>query len=277
VKCRAVNRLIIVGLIVGVCVGLPSGVVCSAPSLRPSGEVEAMLKCKGVMIGYEDGSMRWETTISRAEAVKILLTAIGEVAPSLSRTPSVFLDVRASHWAFPFITMAFEVGLVKGRPGRVFDPEQAVTMAEFMVMVSRVYDSLGSQSEVGEPPITIEPAWAAPEIVRWPDLVELVLEESLSVNLDYPASRGEVGVLTARMMERLGLAYDLAGTVERLDQDGKTLLLRPLDGSFLVEVRLSGDVRWFVNGVLANPQGFVGRSVKVALDASGRGSVVVGL
>lgn len=253
------------------------GMVYSASDLLPSDQVAAMLRTKEVMIGYEDGSMRWDNTVTRAEAVKILLAAIGEVAPSLKRSPAAFLDVSRSHWAFGHITMAAEIGLVRGRPGNVFDPEQGVTMAEFMVMVSRVYGGLGSRAGVPDPRVRIEPSWAAPEIVGWSDLVELVTDKSLSVNLDYPASRGEVGVLTGRMMERLGLAYDLTGVVERLSDDGGKLLLEVDDEGAPIEVPLSGNVLWFADGEPANSQSLIGRAVRIVLDISAKASVVVKL
>lgn len=252
-------------------------VVYSASDLLPSEQAAAMLRAKGVMIGYEDGSMGWENTVTRAEAVKILLAAIGEVAPSLNRAAMSFLDVTPSHWAFGHITIAAETGLVRGRPGKVFDPDQGVTMAEFMVMVSRVYAGLGGQAGVSDPRVKIEPSWAAPEIVGWPDLVELVTDTSLSVHLDYPASRGEVGVLTARMMERIGLAYDLAGVAERLSDDGRKLLVKVDDGVAPVEVPLSDNVVWFSGGVAADSQSVMGRTVRIVLDTYGRASVVVRL
>lgn len=250
-------------------------VTYSASQLLPSEQVAAILRAKEVMVGYEDGSMRWDNTVTRAEAVKILLAAIGEVAPSLKRSPMAFLDVDSSHWAFGHITMAAETGLVRGRPGNVFDPEEGVTMAEFMVMVSRVYAGLGSRAGVPDPRVRIEPFWAAPEIVGWPDLVELVTDRSLSVNLDYPASRGEVGVLTGRMMERLGLAYDLTGVVKGLSDDGRKLFLEIDDGGALIEVPFSGNVLWFGDGVGVDSQSLVGRMVRIVLDPSGKASVVV--
>jgi|GEM_PF-661728 len=249
----------------------------SASGLVPSDQTAAMLRAKGVMIGYEDGSMRWENTVTRAEAVKILLAAIGEVAPSLGSAPMTFLDVSLSHWAFGHITMASEIGLVRGRPGKIFDPDQGVTMAEFMVMVSRVFAGLGGEAGAADPRVRIQPLWAAPEIVGWPDLVELVIEESNSVNLDYPASRGEVGVLTASMMERIGLAYDLTGVAERMSDDGTKLFLRVDGGVASIQVSLSSKVSWFAGGAASNSQSLMGRKVRVVLDTSGRASVIVGL
>ena len=64
-------------------------------SLVPSPTLAAILRVKQVMVGYGAGEMRWENTVTRAEAVKILLAAIGEVAPSLNRAPMAFVDVDA--------------------------------------------------------------------------------------------------------------------------------------------------------------------------------------
>lgn len=251
------------------------GVARSAHGLFPPDQVAAILRAKGVMVGYEDGTLRWEGTVSRAEAVKILLTAIGESTPSLERSTMVFLDVNQSHWAFGHITFAAEIGLIRGRPEKIFDPDQGVTMAEFMVMASRVYAGLGSQAGTVDQQVRIEPPWAASELAGWPDLVGLVAGKASAVNLDYPASRGEVAVLVAMMMERLGLAYDLTGVVETVSTKGERLLLRADDGPASVEIPLDNDVSWYVDGISANSEFVVGRRAKVVLDALGRGAVVI--
>jgi len=251
------------------------GAAYSASALPLSDQVAAILGAKGVMIGYEDGSMRWDSRVTRAEAVKILLTATGEVSPVPSRSSMVFLDVDPSHWAFGFVTAAAEIGLVRGRPGRTFDPDGSVTMAEFMAMVSRVYASLGGDRERALLDVRVEPSWAAPELTAWPELLELVASGSSYVNLDYPASRGDVAVVSAKMMEGLGLAYDLSGVVERVSSDGNRIFLRTDNAGLALEVPVSENVRWYPRDAGEKGQGAIGRVVKIVLDASGKAAVVV--
>jgi len=275
-KHRGVGRVVLACLIAASCVlCLPRQVSAVPHSLVPSEEIAAMLRAKGVMIGYEDGSMRWEGTVTRAEAVKILLTAMGEEAPSLDRSPMVFIDVSPSHWAFGHITLAAEMGIVRGRPGKIFDPEEKITMAEFMVMASRVYGGLGSRPGSTDPGVRIEPAWAAMEIVGWQDLIDVVTEKSPTANVDYPASRGEVAVLTGMVMERLGLAYDLTGVAERFSNDGSTLFLKVDDGADALKVPVAKTAAWFADGRSVNSQVLLGRAVRVTLDTLGKAAVVV--
>lgn len=245
-------------------------------STIPPPQVAAMLMAKQVMVGYGDGDMRWGNTITRAEAVKMFLAAIGEVAPSLTRAPMPFGDVPQTHWAFSHIALAAEMGLVRGRPGNIFDPDQGVTMAEFMVMVSRVYVGLGSEAGKANTQVQIKPEWAAPEIVGWPDLVELVAEGSAAINLDYPASRGEIGVLAGRMMERLGLAYDITGVLKEYSPAGSRLVLDLGDGRSPVEVAAAGNTLWFLDDAVVMPTALVGRTVHVVLDGPGSAAVVIG-
>lgn len=249
--------------------------VAHSSSLLPPEHTAAMLRAKGVMVGYDDGLMRWDEPVTRAEAVKIVLVAIGENIPSLNRSAMPFLDVGQDHWAFGYITLAAEIGLVKGRPGRVFDPEQGVTMAEFIVMVSRVYASLGADPGNPLQGIRIEPSWAAPEVGLWCELVELIADGPVSIDLGYPASRGEVAVLTARMMERFGLAYDLSGVLELVSSDGKRVVLRTADTGPSLEVPLDESVGWYPREVGERGQGAIGKVVRIVLNASGKAALVV--
>lgn len=241
----------------------------------PSAQVAAMLKAKRVMIGYGNGDMRWGNTITRAEAVKLLLAAIGEVTPSLSRAPAPFGDVSQDHWAFSHISMAWEMGVVRGRPGNIFDPEEGVTMAEFMVMVSRVYVGLGSEAGAPNPRVQIKPEWASPEIAGWPDLVQLITENSRIIDLDYPASRGEIGILAGRIMERLGLAYDLSGILKDYSAGARRLLVVIEDGGRPVEVGAADGILWFSEDGFASSSALIGRKVYIVLDSEGRAGVVL--
>jgi hypothetical protein len=245
-------------------------------SLVPSPTLAAILRVKQVMVGYGGGEMRWENTVTRAEAVKILLAAIGEVAPSLNRAPMAFVDVDSSHWAYGHITMAAELGMVRGRPGNVFDPEQGVTMAEFAVMVTRVYAGLGASAGPAGSKISVKPAWAAPEIVGWKDLVQLLGEGSEVLNLDYPASRGEVGTLTGLLMERLGLAYDVLGTVAGYRADEQVLTLDLPESVSAVKVPAAPDGLWYLEDKVVLPSALVGRKVGVVLDSAGKAALVHG-
>jgi len=234
-----------------------------------------VLWAKGVMVGYEDGSLRLDQPVTRAQAVKILLAAIGEGSSGPTSSNEAFLDVGRSHWAYGYVMAAAEIGLARGRPGSIFDPEQAVTMAEFAVMIGRVYTRLGGARSIAVPEIDVEPSWAAPEIAVWPELVEMLVKSGTVVNLDYPASREQVAALTAWMMDRLGLIYDLTGIVDRISQDGRRLDLRVDDSTFRVEVLLSEKVQWYMGTASADARDVVGRLVRVVLDTSGRAAVVV--
>lgn len=271
------GRVVIVWMVVCVHVSVSNGVALSASKLVPPEQVAAVLKAKNVLVGYDDGTIRWERTVTRAEAAKIVLAAMGEVVPALSRSRMPFRDVSPSHWAFAHVAVAAEMGLVKGLPGNVFDPDRGVTLAEFMVMLSRGYRMLGGLPEEARSGISIEPPWAAQEILQCPELVELVRNELPSVDLDYPASRGEVAVLTGKLMEQIGLAYDVVGVVEGLNRGGTGLILRVEDSGELLELSLPVGELCFRDGLVVNAQSIIGCAAGVVLDGDGKVAVVVAL
>lgn len=63
---------------------------------------------QGWISGYPDGTLQPERAVSRAEAVKIINTALGRTADPATavQTPSPFSDVSVQHWAYPQILAA---------------------------------------------------------------------------------------------------------------------------------------------------------------------------
>ena len=93
-----------------------------------------LLRRKGVIQGYEDGTVRPNQTLTRAEAVKIIL-ALDGFKPQSKNTPEnlPFRDING--WEQPWVIQAQKTGLVSGYPDGTFKPGQPLTRGEGMKLI----------------------------------------------------------------------------------------------------------------------------------------------
>ena len=107
---------------------------------KDSKHLEAIetLNALGIMVGDDTGMFRPGDAISRAEAAKVAVYALGleDVAAS-SAYRSDFADVATDHWARGYINVAATQGLIKGDDGVHFRPNDTVTYAEAMTILVR--------------------------------------------------------------------------------------------------------------------------------------------
>lgn len=97
------------------------------------------LKKYRIMVGDPDGNLRLEDTITRAEAVKMIIAAQNYVQDASENAlfveKSEFPDVWETHWAKPYINMAKTLGIVGGDENGNFNPESEVTNEEIVKML----------------------------------------------------------------------------------------------------------------------------------------------
>lgn len=92
-----------------------------------------LLRRKGVIQGYPDGTVRADKPLARAEAVKILL-ALDGFEPSGSHEGELpFRDI--SGWEAGWVVQAQKTGLVEGYGDGTFKPFQPLTRGEGMKLV----------------------------------------------------------------------------------------------------------------------------------------------
>lgn len=88
---------------------------------------------RGIISGYEDGTFRPNTPLTRAQAAKILVLAAGW--PLVYAQAQHFTDVDARHWAFPYIETAVVHNMISGYSDATFRPDLEVTRAQVAKMV----------------------------------------------------------------------------------------------------------------------------------------------
>ncbi|MGN0181688.1 MAG: von Willebrand factor type A domain-containing protein [Candidatus Ornithomonoglobus sp.] len=98
------------------------------------------VSANGIMEGDENGDLRLDDTITRAEFVKMLITAasgeeMNERLVGDDYTQYAFDDVAEDYWAWEFIAKAKALGFVDGVDNTHFCPEDSVTYAQAIKIV----------------------------------------------------------------------------------------------------------------------------------------------
>jgi len=140
----------------------------------------------GVIKGYDDGTFKPESLVTRAEFATMIVRMLGleSAADSLKGQPVDFSDVDPSHWAVGYINVAYMMGIVQGYEDGTFRPAGNITYAEAikMVLAAMGYSADGF-------PVHIWPAsWIA-------KAVELEIDDGLTIVAGLAISRGEVAKL----------------------------------------------------------------------------------
>ncbi len=90
---------------------------------------------QGILNGYGDGSIRPDASITRAEALKLVLLAFDHpVEFDVAALP--FRDVSTEAWYLPYIAAAKAKGFIAGFADGTFRPDAPITRAEALKLVS---------------------------------------------------------------------------------------------------------------------------------------------
>lgn len=154
----------------------------------PSNEQLEDLKNLRIMVGDDDGNMRLDDTITRAEAAKMICTIQGITVDSFADDveSSTFKDVPDTHWAKNYINYAKRLRIVEGDENGNFNPEATITNEEIikMLIVALGYNPMADQT--GGYPMGY---------TRTAQKIGLV--EGLMLEVDTPAIREDVAVMFA--------------------------------------------------------------------------------
>ncbi|MCX5750099.1 MAG: S-layer homology domain-containing protein [Candidatus Saganbacteria bacterium] len=120
----------------------------------------------GILGGYPDGTFRPDDLVNRGQMAAILVRAKGETLEKV--TAPVFSDVPLSSWTSPYIKKAVEMGWVKGYAGNKFEPENGISRAEAVMLLTR-FDGMALKDGVSPFADITSKHWAAPAIAAAKD------------------------------------------------------------------------------------------------------------
>ena len=158
------------------------------------------LNALGLVSGTGDRRFEPDRGISRAEAVALVVRALGGSEPAAGTNAYSDLDER--HWAYEAIRKATAAGIVNGLPDGRFGPSLPVTRAEAAVMIGRAL-GLSPLRTAPVPFIDLAPDhWAASMINRLQEEGLLSGSPGGLVRPDEQISRAEFSVLLLRAVEK---------------------------------------------------------------------------
>ncbi|MBY0549024.1 MAG: S-layer homology domain-containing protein [Candidatus Obscuribacterales bacterium] len=163
----------------------------------------SQLANRGVIGGFPNGTFKPETKITRAQFAAIAAQALKLPAGSGNN----FTDVPGAHWAAAAIAAASNAGLIGGFPDGSFKPEDSLTRAQALVILSKALKSPQSnpaalarysdaQAVPGWATESVTQAATAGIIVNFPD------EHQIRPNA--LTTRGEVAGLMYQTLSALG-------------------------------------------------------------------------
>lgn len=93
----------------------------------------------GIVEGYEDGTFKPESNITREQMALILMRFSNQVGAALREEEAeAFADEdKISSWALDAVLYAQRTGLINGKDGNLFDPRGTATRAEMCTVTSR--------------------------------------------------------------------------------------------------------------------------------------------
>ena len=105
-------------------------------------EMAKFLEGVGVFNGYEDGELHLDRNITRAEFTALMVKIYGDCGYTYvtdtifeDETTFPFKDVTKDHWARDRIIYAFANGMISGKNGDTFAPDENITIRDCIVIL----------------------------------------------------------------------------------------------------------------------------------------------
>ena len=134
------------------------------PTLTPIPEMLNGKDHYAYLLGYEDGTVRPNANVSRAETATIFFRLLNaDIRDENLTAENTFTDVVDGQWCNKSVSTMAKLGIVKGRTAEIFDPYAPITRAEFAVICAR-FDT--KQTNGNNNFSDISGHWAEAEIKR---------------------------------------------------------------------------------------------------------------
>jgi len=153
--------------------------------------------------GYEDGTLRPEANITRAEVAAIFYRLVREDVRQQHYTLACdYPDVPMDSWFRAEVATMTNMGIVEGYPDGTFRPDEPVTRAELTAIVSRF--AVKSWAAGGKSLFTdIQGHWANDEIRSVEDKNWIIGYPDGTFRPDASITRGETVTIVNRVLHRL--------------------------------------------------------------------------
>ena len=104
---------------------------------------------KAYIVGYDDGTFKPDSNMSRAEAAAIFARLIAEAKGETISGKSSFVDVSSKEWYSSYIGYLEKYNVINGYNDGTLKPDAPVTRAEFVTMAVRYYEIFNEVKKTG--------------------------------------------------------------------------------------------------------------------------------
>ncbi len=168
------------------------------------------LASRGIISGYEDGTFRPDSTMTRAEFAAVAVKALGLAA----KTRGAFSDVPSSEWFAGFVDTASSYGIIKGVSDTAFNPGGTITRQEAAVMVARAAKLCGMDTAIDDGAVrdilaqfedyVTASAWARPSLA-FCYASDILSQSDLEIRPLLPITRAEVAQMIFNLLGKANL------------------------------------------------------------------------
>ena len=152
------------------------------------------------VIGYDDGTVRPEGQITRAEVAAIIFRLLDpEVRDENLTAENGFEDVGEGDWYNTAVSTLVRLGIISGRSDTSFDPDAPITRAEFATLFAR-FDESGAEPAGGFSDLSGH--WARESVERAAALGWIDGYEDGSFRPDNRITRAEAMTMVNRVLNR---------------------------------------------------------------------------
>lgn len=152
------------------------------------------------VIGYDDGTVRPEGQITRAEVAAIIFRLLDpEVRDENLTAENSFEDVGEGDWYNTAVSTLVKLGIISGRSDTSFDPDAPITRAEFATLFAR-FDESGTEPAGGFSDLSGH--WARESVGRAAALGWIDGYEDGSFRPDNRITRAEAMTMVNRVLNR---------------------------------------------------------------------------
>ena len=153
------------------------------------------------VVGYEDGCVRPNGLISRAETSSIFFRLLKDsVRGSKLLTTNTYADVPSDHWANTAISTMTGLGIVQGYNSTTFDPSAPITRAQFAAICARFDTGKSSGTQTFT---DIKGHWAEKYIERAAELGWIKGFEDGTFRPDTYITRAQAMTMINRVLNRI--------------------------------------------------------------------------
>ena len=163
------------------------------------------------IVGFEDGTIRPDAPITRAEVATIFFRLLTDDAREANLTrENSYPDVGADAWYSAAVSTLSRMGIITGYPDGTFRPDAPITRAEFTAIAAR-FDSSAVSVEL--PFTDLQNCWALDEIARAYSNGWITGYADGTFRPSQDITRAEVITLINRVLQRVpGSREDLLAT-----------------------------------------------------------------